>query len=328
MAGLSDRLLEWYHRARRALPWRRTREPYRIWVAEVMLQQTRVATVRPYYRRFLKRFPDVAALARAAEDEVLGCWSGLGYYARARNLHRAARLICRAGAFPRNYQALRRLPGVGDYTAAAVASIAFGLPHAVLDGNVIRVLARLSGEAGDIRTSATRGRLRRLADRLLDRERPGDFNQALMELGAAICLPRQPHCCACPWRPFCRAHQEGRTEELPVRSAQVRPVRVPQTLLLVERKGCLLLWQRGDDASHLAGFWELPCEEALPAARTSASLGRFRHSITNRVYVFDVVRGRVRRAPPGFHWVPQARLEEIPLSTASRKALALARTRR
>jgi A/G-specific adenine glycosylase len=320
---ISNPLLAWYARARRALPWRRKRDPYRIWVSEIMLQQTLVAAVVPYYRRFLERFPDVAALARARPAEVLACWSGLGYYARARNLHRAARLIRQAGAFPEDYAGWRRLPGVGEYTAAAIASIAFNQPHAVLDGNVVRVLARLYGESGDAAATATRKRLRELAEGLLDPRRPGDFNQALMELGATVCLPRSPRCAACPLQVSCRAHQEGREDELPVRSRATPPTRVERTLLIIERRGALLLWQREDKASRLAGFWELPRADQLPAAALEESLGHFDHAIANHRYVFTVAVARLALAPAGFHWIPRSRLAHIPLSTASRKALAL-----
>lgn len=173
--------MRWYEGARRDLPWRRTRDPYRIWISEIMLQQTRVAAVVPYYEKFLREFPNAAALARADQDRVLALWSGLGYYSRARNLHSAARQIAAGGEFPREYESIRALPGVGDYTAAAISSIAFGSPHTAIDGNVRRVVARLAGqdEIGD------------LPHQLLDRRDPGRWNQAMMELGATLCLPRK-----------------------------------------------------------------------------------------------------------------------------------------
>src|SRR5690349_5158936 len=195
IAGL---LGAWYARGHRDLPWRSTGDPYRIWVSEIMLQQTRAQAVIPYYERFLTRFPSVPALAAAKEDEVLALWSGLGYYSRARNLLRAARQIAAAGSFPSDYDAIRALPGIGDYTAAAVASIAFGRPHAVLDGNVLRVVARMENDAADIRSSRTRERFREIAQSWLDPRDPGHFNQALMELGATVCLPRNPLCLVCP----------------------------------------------------------------------------------------------------------------------------------
>jgi A/G-specific adenine glycosylase len=190
IAAIRRRLLEWYQKHKRDLPWRRTRDPYGIWISEIMLQQTRAAAVIPYYERFLALFPDAPALASAPEQDLLAAWAGLGYYARARNLQKAARLIVELPRFPSDYAGLRQLPGVGDYTAAAVASIAFGKPHAVLDGNVLRVLSRMVAEQGDIKSPAVRRGLATLADKLLHRARPGEFNQALMELGATVCVPK------------------------------------------------------------------------------------------------------------------------------------------
>src|SRR5436853_2803564 len=187
---LAALLLAWYRKSHRDLPWRGTTDPYRIWVSEIMLQQTRAVAVIPYYERFLARFPTVATLAAAPEQDVLALWAGLGYYSRARNLRRAAQAIVAAGGFPRDYDAIRALPGIGDYTAAAVASIAFSLPHAVLDGNVMRVVARVENEGADIGTVRTRERFRAVAQEWLVPDDPGHFNQALMELGATVCLPR------------------------------------------------------------------------------------------------------------------------------------------
>src|ERR1700730_476619 len=182
LSSFRKQLLACFRQFQRDLPWRRTRDPYRIWISEIMLQQTRVAAVIPYYERFLVRFPDVARLASAPEQELLAAWAGLGYYSRARNLQRAAKKILELGAFPGDYLSLRDLAGVGEYTAAAIASMAFNLPHAVLDGNAIRVLSRLAAEEGNIGSGAVRKRLGEVADALLDRKRPGEFNQALMEL--------------------------------------------------------------------------------------------------------------------------------------------------
>jgi len=197
-----------------------------------MLQQTRAGVVVPYFERFLARFPNIQALARASEQEVLAAWSGLGYYGRARNLHRAARLIAARGRFPRDYATIRELPGIGEYTAAAVASIAFGLPHATVDGNVRRVLSRL--------TCSSEG-LAEAASKLLDREDPGRYNQALMELGAMICLPGDPRCGTCPVAGLCGARRQGRVKDFPIRRRRPAPVRVAKTLLVVEKRGKLLL---------------------------------------------------------------------------------------
>ncbi len=322
MKTLRCRLLDWYGRSARRLPWRETRDPYRIWVSEIMLQQTRVAAVEPYYERFLNRFPDVAALATAPEDEVLAVWSGLGYYSRARNMHEAARRVAAAGRFPDHYESIRLLPGVGDYTAAAISSIAFGLPHAAVDGNVLRVLSRLTNDGSDIRSSAGKDRLCEAAQALLDRKRPGDFNQAMMELGATVCLPREPKCTLCPLAGHCEARRIGRQRDLPVKSRGRTPVRLVRTLLLIERDGRVLLWKR-PGGGRLRGFWELPEAEQLPAAKRFDVVGEFRHSITHHNYRIAVARARVRKIPEGFFWVPRARFHEIPLSTTARKALLL-----
>jgi len=321
--GFRSKLLAWYRRAKRDLPWRGTADPYRIWISEIMLQQTRVAAVIPYYHRFLEAFPDVEALASSNEEKLLATWAGLGYYSRARNLHRAARMVVGNGGFPGEFKALRELPGIGDYTAAAIASIAFGEPAAVLDGNVMRVLCRLTAEAGDIRAGAVKNRMRELAGALLDPRHPGDFNQALMELGATVCLPRNPLCPVCPCPEFCLARQQGRQHELPVKPDQIPVLREKKVLFVVRRGGRVLLWRRPGDSFRLAGFWELPEPDQLPGATRGAPAGSFRHSIVNHLYDVQVVPAAISRAPRGFQWVADARLQEIPLSAMAAKALRL-----
>ena len=317
-------LLEWYEDARRDLPWRRTRDPWRILVSEIMLQQTRVTTVLPYYERFLARFPKPESLAAASADELLSAWAGLGYYSRARNLQRAAQLVVERGGFPSTYEGLLELPGVGDYTAAAIASICYGLPHAVLDGNVMRVLARAFAESGDIAAAQTRVRLREHAQRLLDPRRPADFNQAIMELGATVCVPKTPQCLLCPWRDLCQARATGRERELPVKRAAREPVKLAIELLLAEKDGAVLLRQRGAAESRLAGFWELPESRVLPSAEVGEALGSFSHTITHHDYTVTVSRATVHKAPKGFRWFSRQDFETLPLSTMTRKALALA----
>jgi A/G-specific adenine glycosylase len=327
-AGAQERairhfLLAWYEQAHRKLPWRVTREPYRIWVSEIMLQQTRVAAVIRYYERFLTRFPDVASLASAPEQLLLETWSGLGYYSRARNMQKAARKILAAGAFPTDHPSIRELDGIGEYTAAAIASICFDLPHAVLDGNVLRVLSRVFNDAGDIRSGATKRRLSECAHKLLDKKCPGRFNQALMELGATICIPRQPRCAECPISGYCEARLRGTQSQLPVKLGRQPPVRLEKAILIVERRGKFLVRQRPPDASKLASFWEFPDVEELPRAQRGKSFGEFRHSITNHNYRVTVLEGSVVRSPRGFCWLSIAELAERPLTTATRKALAL-----
>ena len=325
---ISRLLLAWYRGGHRDLPWRRVSDPYRIWVSEVMLQQTRARVAIPYYQRFIERFPTVAALASAGEEEVLTLWSGLGYYARARNLLRAARQVAAAGAFPREYHDIRALPGVGDYTAAAIASMAFQLPCAVVDGNVLRVVARVENDAADIASPRTRERFRAVAQGWLDPRHPGLFNQALMELGATVCLPGKPRCGVCPLASLCRARESGTVLELPVKLRKTSPVRIAGALLLVRKGRRILLRQREAGAPRMAGFWDLPAPEDLPGARTGQVFGEFRHTITHHHYTFTVLATAAHRptgpAGPRFRWFDPAALTRIPLSTTARKALKLA----
>jgi A/G-specific adenine glycosylase len=325
LPAIRRRLLAWYRKHKRDLPWRRTEDPYRIWISEIMLQQTRVAAVLPYYARFLARFPDVQALAEAEEQDLLAAWAGLGYYSRARNLQRAAKKIVELEEFPGDRASLGELPGVGDYTAAAVASIAFGLPHAVLDGNVARVLSRLAPELGDIKSDAARKRLRALAEALLDRKRPGEFNQALMELGATVCVPKRPLCESCPIRQYCEARKQGLENQLPVRGARPSADRRAKKLLVIEQAGKVLFWQRPAESSRLAKFWELPDREQLPDAKITDYAGAFRHTIVNTTYFVEVCRATIGSRPNGFQWLAKSSLEDVPVSTAAKKALALLR---
>jgi A/G-specific adenine glycosylase len=293
VTSLRKSLLIWYDAQRRDWPWRRSRDPYRIWVAEVMLQQTRIAVVVPAYSRFLRRFPTLSRLARADEDSVLAAWSGLGYYSRARALHRAARLLHARAAreFPRNLEAALALPGVGKYTAAAVLSIAYEQPLAAVDGNVIRVLSRLGRLP---RPDAKNEPHQTLADRLLARDRPGDWNQALMELGQTVCLPTSPLCRSCPVCRHCSAYENGDVAAFPVRRQRrsTEQVRVEMTLTR-DRFGNVLL-ERGA-FPFLAHLWLPPLRViAAPADRPAAPnpsgrrVGSFRHSILHRAFHVDV----------------------------------------
>ena len=233
---LAAALLEWRDANARDLPWRRNRDPYRVWVSEIMLQQTRVEAVIPYYERFLKRFPTVQALAEAPEADLLASWAGLGYYRRARLLYRAAKEI--AAEFPDTYEGIRALPGIGNYTAGAIASLAFGLPHAALDGNLMRVLARLDADGRDIARPATKRALERRAQSLVEKAGPGrhgDLNEALMDLGATVCTPKSPQCPVCPVTRFCKARKQGIQQQLPVKVKKDRTVRVKQVVAIVQR---------------------------------------------------------------------------------------------
>ena len=252
-------LLDWFAKHKRALPWRATQDPYRIWLSEVMLQQTQVATVIPFYERFLKQFPTLAALAAASDAALMKAWEGLGYYARARNLRAAAQTIVREhkGKLPRSTDALLKLPGFGPYTAAAVASLAFGADCAAVDGNVMRVLARVYAIDADIRQMTTRRRLQRLADALVPMGRAGAFNEALMELGALRCRPKNPVCSDCPIRRGCRAFQEDRVGDLPVKSPKPAVPHHEIAVGVVHRQGKVLIALRPADGL-LGNLWEFP----------------------------------------------------------------------
>jgi A/G-specific adenine glycosylase len=324
-AEIRRKLLRWYARRRRDLPWRRDRDPYRVWIAEVMLQQTRVAAVIPYYSKFLNLFPTVADLARARPQKVLRAWAGLGYYARARNLHGAARRISAAGHFPSSYKEWLALPGVGKYTAAAISSITLGEARAVVDGNVRRVVSRVFAASDGYEGAA---------EELLDRRRPGDFNQAMMELGATICLPRAPLCTQCPLAANCRARREGRVAEFPAARRRKAPQRVSLRLAVVRRDGRLLLVPP-TGAGFWPRFWTLP-QLPHPLIKEGRRLGDFRHAVTFRDFRVEVFEARLASGdgaegrphgvaptcPDGMRWVSPAQLSRLPLSTPSRKALS------
>jgi A/G-specific adenine glycosylase len=335
-ALLRRKLIGWYRNHARELPWRGVTDPYRTWVSEVMLQQTRVAAVIDHYEDFLRRFPTILALALAPEADVLASWSGLGYYRRARMLHKAAQFVTSelAGVLPKTAAELRTLPGVGDYTSAAIASIAFGESVAVVDGNVERVLLRLTGQS-EMANTAGRAFLQGLADALVPKRRmkdglnaAGDHNQAMMELGATICLPRAPLCLNCPVHGICRTRGEHAT---PPRSVQLS--RPASYLLSLRKRGTLtevLLELRDSEASLMPAMYELP---PLPedAVQGREPMLRLRHAITNTNYYVRVFAARgmedrgLRRAVPAaktdLHWVLTNRLGSLPLTGLARKIL-------
>ncbi len=274
--GLSAaRLLRWFAQHRRPLPWRMSRDPYRVWVSEVMLQQTRVDTAIPYYQRFLERFPTVEALAAAPEEDVLKAWEGLGYYSRARKLQQAAREVVEryGGRFPDDAEALAALPGIGPYTAGAVAAIAFNRPVAAVDGNVLRVMARVLGIAEDVARPVVRRRIAAAVEAMIPEGQASAFAEALMELGALVCTPRRPACTACPWQDGCAARQDGQEEILPVRSARTRPRTVYGAVALIHRGDEVLVARRPGDGL-LAGTWEFPWTQAPSAAQAGPELAR------------------------------------------------------
>jgi A/G-specific adenine glycosylase len=370
LPAFQARLLGWFAEAKRDLDWRRTRDPYRVWISEIMLQQTRVAAVLPYYRRFLARFPTMDALARARLDAVLRSWAGLGYYGRARNLHRAAKQIVarHGGEFPRRIEEALALPGIGSYTAAAVLSIAYGEPHAVLDGNVARVLARLGAMRGDLRRPKRWRELAAAANALLPAQAApaavapttgaGDWNQAMMELGATLCTPRAPQCAACPVARWCRAHALGIALRLPAPRRKPEPVRLAlSTAVLLDPRGrTLLLRQKTDHSSLFSSLWHFP---AIQAARPAPErLSRYlesafgiraqlealptaRHTVTFRrillaPYLVRVAKIPTRKLPalrsPAIHLSTKggvrtprlAEIERLPISSATKKIAASA----
>jgi len=347
--------LTWYDRHRRDLPWRENRDPYRVWVSEIMLQQTRVETVIPYYRRFLERFDTVEALAAAEVGEMLALWSGLGYYRRGRQMHAAAREIVARGEFPRTPEELATLPGIGEYTAAAVASIAFGVAVPVLDGNVERVLSRLLASAEDPKKRTVRRRLSAAAGKLLDPARPGDSNQALMELGATVCTPLRPTCLLCPLREGCRGAAQGRPEAYPPARRRRAQEKVRHLVALVEQGEGLLLFRRPEGSDLLAGTWELPWLELDPAGGLRGAKGEapeealahryggawivgehlatVRHSITHRAIQVEVhecgIRGTgVLAEGPEAGFYGAEKRQKLPLSSLVGKVLAATSARR
>ena len=318
------RLLKWYDRSRRELPWRAkpgtAPNPYYILVSESMLQQTQVATVIPYFNRFISRFPTVQSLAAAESQGVLKLWQGLGYYSRAQNLLAAARMIVGdfGGEVPSHVESLLRLPGVGRYTAGAIASIAFNRPEPILDGNVARVLCRIDRiESADVRDRQTVASLWGRATKLVPKARPGDFNQALMDLGATLCTPRNPQCLLCPLNRSCKAFAAGLQDRIPApRKAQRTPL-VSRRTFCLERDGKWLIEQR-PTRGRWAGMWQFITVDRPIKMRGSTKLGQIRHSLTHRRYQFDVYRcahPRSEFAPTDRprKWVSLTELSEYPL---------------
>lgn len=351
LAAFQKRLLVWFRKHQRDLPWRRSRDPYHIWVAEVMLQQTRIVAVLPYYYRFLRRFPSVESLARASQENVLRMWSGLGYYSRARNLHRAAKEIVahHGGRFPRNLDSALHLPGVGRYTAAAVLSIAYDAPLAVLDGNVARVLARIGAFRGDVRASRRWLKLEKMAQHLLAANDPGDWNQALMELGETVCTPQSPRCGACPISRWCRARQLGLTHRIPAPRLKRSFVNVKlAAAILRDPRGQIILvkYPGAHDHALFSRMWQFPAVEVSrqPKAELARhlretlgivpqsleALPEARHGVTFRKITLLPFLARVRRLPKRARTriLPLRRIGRLPVSSATRKIAAAAATAR
>lgn len=337
---IGAKILAWYKANRRDLPWRKTKDPYKIWISEIMLQQTRVDTVMGYYHRFLERFPDIAALARAEEDEVLTVWQGLGYYSRARNLHRAAGLMVSqyGGRFPDTYEEVRKLPGVGDYTAAAVLSIAFERPHAAVDGNVLRVVSRLEELEEDITRAVTKRKVSAIVTRMIPKQDAGDFTQAMMEHGALVCIPVQPLCAECPVQCFCAAYASGRQNELPVKKKAGTVKEFHMQVAVVREQGRILLEHRREE-TLLAGMWGLPLVEA--GSRSSEelfyekyglklshrrNLGSATHVFTHQIWKMEAVFYKLQEESsfsPVLYWAEESKLENYAIPTAFKRVLRL-----
>jgi len=350
LSDIRAALLAWYRRHRRDLPWRGETSPYRVWVSEVMLQQTQVNTVIPYYHRFLARFPTVEHLAEASLDEVLKMWEGLGYYARARNLHKAAGEIVEkwGGQFPRTYAELRALPGFGDYTAGAVVSIAFGEAVPAVDGNVKRVLARLFAIETDITRNPAARQVKEAAAALVDPAAPGDWTQAVMELGALVCLPQSPRCLLCPVQRFCRGRLQGIEAELPVKPVKKALPHFDVTAAVIHENGKLLIAQRPPEGM-LGGLWEFPGGKQQPGETLPECLAReikeelgveievgepvttVKHSYTHFKITLYAFHCRLRRGQPqalevaDWRWVTPNQLDSFAFPRTDQQIIAALR---
>lgn len=337
MSSFSSILLTWYDQHKRDLPWRNTRDPYLIWLSEIILQQTRVAQGLDYYLRFAERFPSPRALAEAAEDDVLKLWQGLGYYSRARNLHEAAKSM--NGVFPSTYEGVRALKGVGDYTAAAICSIAYNMPYAVLDGNVYRVLSRVYGIATPIDSVSGKKEFLALAQKMLDTRRPGDYNQAIMDFGATVCTPQLPACLTCPLAEQCTARLENRVEQLPVKGQKTKVSARYFHYIYVEQGGDTWLHKRGagdvwqnlyepvllETPEPRANISALPGYKKLFGRRTSSLVaGPVKHVLSHRIIYADLYRVKLPPSlsvPPEFIRVPQDDVKKYAVSRLVQKLL-------
>ena len=336
-------LLAWYDLNGRTLPWRSVVTPYRTWVSEIMLQQTRVGAVIPYFERFMEELPDVSALAAVSEERLLKLWEGLGYYSRARNLQRAAKIVVSdfGGALPQSYHALLSLPGIGEYTAAAIASINFSEPVAAVDGNLLRVAARVSGCGEDIMDAKVRRLFRQRLDAAIDANRPGAYNQAMMDLGATVCLPNgAPRCEICPARMMCEAYKNGLTEVLPVR-AKKKSRRVEERTVLLLFQGRKVALRKRPDTGLLAGLWEYPnLPESLDeagallalaqmglSAESIAPAGSAKHIFTHIEWDMKGYFAEVSGENDDLIWADADAFAALALPTAFKKYTALVRAR-
>ena len=345
VGSLQKKLLAWYHTNKRDLPWRKKPTPYRVWVSEIMLQQTQVATVIPYFNRFLKSFPNVKTLAAADESEVLKLWEGLGYYRRARQLHAAARKIVtdHRGRFPKTYEEVLALPGVGRYTAGAILSISTGQRLPILEGNTIRLFSRLLAFNRDVKSTQGQAELWKFSESILPTDHVSDFNQALMELGATICTPRNPSCESCPLQSICKAYNEGDVETYPVSSPRTQATKVNDAAIWIPRAGKVLV-RECQPGEVWAGLWDFPRfripvnqspnrigwleKQVLAQTGISVTLGNAeltlkhavtRYNITLDCHIASSVSGRLQSLDRSHQWIKRDQLSQLPLSVTGRK---------
>ncbi|MBC8543459.1 A/G-specific adenine glycosylase [Bianquea renquensis] len=328
-------LVTWYRGVKRDLPWRRTKDPYAIWVSEIMLQQTRVEAVMGYYTRFMAAFPTIAELAYADEDAVLKLWEGLGYYSRAKNLQRAARVVCEryGGIFPSEYEAVRALPGIGDYTAGAILSIAFDKPYPAVDGNVLRVMARLYGIQQDILLPKTKTVITDILTECYPKDSASDFAQSLMELGAMVCIPQTPRCGQCPICDHCSAYSAGTQADLPLRRKKEKPQEIQLRIAILRNEKGEVLMTRRPDTGLLAGLWEFPGVEARTEEEFEQRMGETyglqirptrhlvnaRHVFSHQVWQMQAYEARLERPAPTLEtmrWVGEEDLDAITIPAA------------
>lgn len=334
-------LIDWYHKNKRDLPWRVNQEPYRIWISEIMLQQTQVITVIPYYNRFMTLFPTIKDLANADLEQVLKAWEGLGYYSRARNIHHAAKTIMNEfnGIFPIDYEDILSLKGIGSYTAGAISSIAYNQPHPSVDGNVMRVMSRVLDIWDDIALPKTKKLFEEVIGDIISKEDPSAFNQGLMELGALICRPKSPLCLECPVREHCEAYQNGYDDQLPVKMNKTKQVKIPYVTCFVENDHQQFLLRKRPDKGLLAGLWEFvqiegteftDLEEHLlyhydVHIKDGQYLGNEQHIFSHRIWLMEIYHCKlkqIKKLPQSYQWMRLDQLEEVPISTAHKKLIA------
>lgn len=343
---IQQKLLDWYHQNKRDLPWRKDKDPYKIWVSEVMLQQTRVETVIPYYNRFIKKFPSLRHLAKADEDEVMKAWEGLGYYSRARNLHAAVKEVVAKydGRVPSKHEEISSLKGVGPYTAGAILSIAFDQKFAAVDGNVLRVIARLFSLPDDIARASTRKKVEKIILDMIPDDAPGDFNQALMELGATVCIPTSPTCLLCPLREICQGFASGLQDELPRKKKTNPPKKIPVVFLWIE-DGKLVLLEKREQSGLLAQMWSFPTLEHIARKEVASEvekyllshnlayssyeiIGHFDHVFSHRHWLVTMVKVLAKKKDlpqdkKQYAWFRVDELQQIALANVYQKAYQL-----